>query len=65
MLLRDREPTLFELLNDPVIHLVMKADGVVKSDILELFDADEDSSADSPPAYICSRLLETLCRPDA
>ncbi|MHA6643670.1 hypothetical protein [Mesorhizobium sp. A623] len=58
MQLRFREPTLIELLNDPV----MKADGVSKSDILELFDADQDTLADSPPAYICSGLLEKLCQ---
>ena len=65
MQLRFREPTLHELLNDPIIHVVMKADGVTKSDILELFDAKQDAPVESPPAFICSGLLKTLCRPEA
>jgi hypothetical protein len=60
-----REPTLYELLYDPIVHLVMKADGVTKSDILELFDADQDIPVESPPAYICSGLLRTVSRPEA
>ena len=60
-----REPTLHELLNDPIIHVVMKADGVTKSDILELFAADQDTLVESPPAYICSGLLNSACRPEA
>lgn len=60
-----REPTLFELLQDPVVRLVMKADGVSKDDILELYARDEDIPSDNPPAYICSRLLESACRPEA
>lgn len=61
MLFRFREPTLHELLNDPMIRLVMEADGVTKSDILELFDADQDTPVENPPAFICSGLLEK-CR---
>lgn len=60
-----REPTLHELLNDPVIHVVMKADGVTKTDILDLYDADQDTPIESPPAYICSGLLRTVSRPEA
>jgi hypothetical protein len=57
-----REPTLIDLLNDPIVHLVMRADGVTKSDILDLFDRDEDDvAADTLPAFICSGLLEK-CR---
>lgn len=65
MQLRFHEPTLRELLNDPIIRLVMKADGVTSNDVLALFDAGQDLSADSPPVYICSRLLEAACRPEA
>lgn len=53
-----REPTLYELLNDPVIHLVMKADGVTKSEILELYARAYDTDANTPPAFICSGLLD-------
>jgi hypothetical protein len=60
-----REPTLHELLNDPVIQIVMRADRVKKSDILELFAADQDTLVESPPAYICSGLLNSACRPEA
>src|SRR5690606_22013874 len=34
---RFREPTLVDLLNDPIIQLVMRADGVTKDDIRELY----------------------------
>lgn len=53
-----REPTLYELLNDPVIHLVMKADGVIKSEILELYARAYDTDADTLPAFVCSGLLD-------
>lgn len=57
-----REPTLADLLDDPVIHLVMRADGVATTDILDLYDTGDAIPADSPPAYICSRLAGSLCR---
>lgn len=60
-----REPSLYDLLNDPFIHLVMKADGVTKSDILELYARNVDVPAESPPAFICSRLLKPGFRPEA
>lgn len=65
MQLRFHEPTLRELLNDPIIRLVMKADDVTSNDILALFDVGQDLPTDSPPAYICSRLLEAACRREA
>lgn len=64
-MLREREPTLYDLLDDPVIHLIMKADDVSKDDILSLFDCDEDAPAESPPAYICAELLRTVSRLEA
>jgi hypothetical protein len=57
-----REPTLADLLNDPIIHLVMRADDVTTTDILDLYHTDDAVPADSPPAYICSRLAESACR---
>jgi hypothetical protein len=60
-----REPSLYDLLNDPIVHLVMKADGVTKTDILALYARDGDTPAESPPAYICSRILKTGSRPVA
>jgi hypothetical protein len=62
-----REPTLFELLNDPVIQLVMRADGVTRDAILDLYAAETDGieTQDAPPAYICSGLLRTVSRPEA
>jgi hypothetical protein len=61
-----REPTLIDLLNDPIVHLVMKADGVTKVDILDLYDRDEDDVAvDTLPAFICNGLLRTIARPEA
>lgn len=65
MQFRFSEPTLHELLNDPVIQLVMRADGVTKADILDLYDADQDTPVESPPVYICSGLLRTGSRPEA
>lgn len=64
-MLREHEPTLYDLLNDPVIHLIMKADDVSKDDVLDLYDRNEDAPAESPPAYICSGLLRTVSRPEA
>lgn len=64
-MLREREPTLYDLLNDPVTHLIMKADDVSKGDILSLFDCDEDAPAESPHAYIRAGLLRTVSRPEA
>jgi hypothetical protein len=60
-----REPSLHDLLNDPIVHLVMKADGVTKTDILELYARDDDTPAKSPPAYICSGILKSGFRPEA
>jgi len=61
-----REPTLYDLLNDPIVHLIMKADGVTKDDILDLYDrVEEDVAADSLPAFICSGLLRAVSRPEA
>jgi hypothetical protein len=60
-----REPSLYDLLNDPVVHLVMKADGVTKTDILELYARDDDILAESPPAYICNGILKSGFRPEA
>lgn len=60
-----REPTLYELLNDPVIHLAMKADGVTKSDILALYARADDIEADTPSAFICSGLLDKHSRANA
>ncbi len=60
-----REPSLYDLLNDPIVHLVMRADGVTKSEILELYGQHDDTPADSPPAFICSRLLKSGFRPEA
>lgn len=59
-----REPTLADLLNDPVIRLVMRADGVAAPDILALYRTGDTIPADSPPAYICSRLAGSVCRPN-
>jgi hypothetical protein len=63
-MLREREPTLFELLNDPIIHLVMQADGVSRNDILNLYDSasDRTETEDVMPAFMCSRALEECCR---
>ncbi len=36
---RDAEPTLQELLADPVVHAVMKADGLNAHDLVELVQA--------------------------
>lgn len=60
-----REPSLYELLNDPIVHLVMRADGVTKDDILDLYDHHDEIDADTPPAFICSGLLRTVSRPEA
>jgi len=60
-----REPSLYDLLNDPLVHLVMKADGVTKTDILELYARDGDIPAESPPAYICNGILKSGFRPEA
>lgn len=59
---RFREPTLIDLLNDPIIHLVMRADRVSTTDILDLYSTSDDIPADNPPTYICSRLLESANR---
>jgi hypothetical protein len=64
-MLCEHEPTLYDLLDDPVVHLIMKADDVSKDDILNLYDRDEDAPAASPPAYICAGLLGTVSRPEA
>jgi hypothetical protein len=64
-MIHEREPTLYDLLNDPVIHLIMKAYDVSKDDILNLYDRDQDAPAGSPPAYICAGLLRTVSRPEA
>lgn len=60
-----REPTLVDLLQDPIVQLVMKADGVTKADILELCAPHVSAADDIPPAYICSQLLESACRSEA
>ena len=57
-----REPTLIELLDDPVIHLVMKADGVSKDDILDLYDRD-NAAVDELPAFICDSFLAPAGHP--
>lgn len=64
MQLCGREPTLTELLNDPIVHLVMRADGVTKSDILSLYDANSDDvrEEEEMPAFMCSHLIESCCR---
>ena len=58
-----REPTLIDLLNDPVIHLVMKADGVSRHDVLDLY-ATESTCVKVGPAFICGRGLESFRRPE-
>lgn len=67
MQFRFREPTLIELLNDPIVHLVMKADGVSREYIIDLFTAETDGieTQDTPPAFICSGVLKTVSRPEA
>lgn len=35
---RSQEPGLCELLNDPIVTLVMRSDGVRKSDVVALFE---------------------------
>lgn len=60
-----REPSLYELLNDPIVHLVMLADGVTKDDVLDLYDHHDEIDADTLPAFICSGLLRTVSRPEA
>ena len=62
---RFREPTLVDLLNDPIIHLVMRADQVSTTDILNLYCTGDDTPEANPPAYICSRLLESANSPEA
>lgn len=62
---RFREPTLIDLLNDPIIQLVMRADGVTKDDIRELYARDDNTPAESPPAFICSGLLKSGIQPEA
>ena len=52
-----RELDLVELLNDPFIGLVMKADGVSKSDILELYCKQSHTFDAVPEAFICNRVL--------
>ena len=52
-----RELDLIELLNDPVIGLVMKADGVSKSDILELYCKQSRTFDAVPKAFICNSVL--------
>lgn len=62
-MLDEREPTLDEILSDPIIRQVMKADGVVAADIRRLYRSME-RDGENPPAYICARLLEAS-RPQA
>lgn len=59
----EREPTLDEILSEPIISQVMKADGVVAADIRSLYRS-LGSDRGNPPAYICARLLEA-CQPQA
>ncbi|GLS29419.1 hypothetical protein SAMN04488498_11214 [Mesorhizobium albiziae] len=60
-MLDEREPTLDEILSEPIIRQVMKADGVVSADIRRLYRSLE-SDGESPPAFMCAQLLEA-CRP--
>lgn len=62
-MLHEREPTLDEILSEPIIRQVMKADGVAAADIRRLYRSLENE-AESPPAFMCARLLEA-CRPQA
>ena len=62
---RFREPTLIDLLNDPIIQLVMRADAVTRDDIRELYARDDDTPAEYPSAFICSGLLKSGSQPEA
>jgi hypothetical protein len=62
---RFREPTLIDLLKDPIIELVMRADGVTKDDIRELYAREDDIAAKRSPAFICSGLLKSGFQPEA
>ncbi|MCV3240652.1 hypothetical protein [Mesorhizobium sp. ZC-5] len=62
-MLDEREPTLEEILSEPIIRHVMQADGVVAADIRRLYRSLE-RDGESPPAFMCARLLEA-CRAQA
>lgn len=53
----ERELTLHEILTEPIIRQVMKADGVMTADILKLFSAKQ-SDDEIIPAYICCQTME-------
>lgn len=62
-MLDEREPTLDEILSEPIIRQIMKADGIGAADIRRLYRYLE-SDGKGPPAFVCARLPGS-CHPQA
>jgi hypothetical protein len=60
----DPEPSLDELLDDPVLQLLMARDGVARADLLEVIDDARSrlGIAAPTPALLFERTLFAECR---
>ena len=62
-MLNEREPTLDELLSEPIVRKLMATDGITAADIRRLYRSLRDDR-ERLPAIIYNRALEAM-RPEA